>query len=58
MGRREIWIEISEFLEKIIGTYITCQNQWDTFKAVTRGKYIASNSSSNESKSEINVFTI
>ena len=33
--------EIKKFLETNENEDTTCQNLWDTFKAVSRGKYIA-----------------
>ena len=33
--------EIKKFLETNENEERTCQNLWDTFKAVSRGKYIA-----------------
>ena len=33
--------EIKKFLETSENKDTTCQNLWDTFKAVSRGKYIA-----------------
>ena len=33
--------EIKKFFESNENEDTTCQNHWDTFKAVSRGKYIA-----------------
>ena len=33
--------EIKKFFETNENKYTTCQNLWDTFKTVSRGKYIA-----------------
>ena len=37
----EMKAEIKTFFETNENKYTTCQNRWDTFKAVSRGKYIA-----------------
>ena len=37
----EMKTEIKMFFETNENEYTTCQNLWDTFKAVSRGKYIA-----------------
>ena len=36
-------VEIKMFLETNENEYTMCQNLWDTFKAVSRGKFIAIN---------------
>ena len=38
---KEMKAEIKKFFETKENKDTTCQNLWDTFKAVSRGKYIA-----------------
>ena len=39
----EMKVEITMYFETNENEYTTYQNHWDTFKAVSRGKYIAIN---------------